>query len=372
MIEVAVTSPLPGRAEAMLGDRFALRVHRGAALTGEDELAAFIGAAAGAVTLLANPVSRTVLERCLELRVVGNVAVGYDNIDVAAAAERGVWVTNTPDVLTEATADLAWALVLAVTRRLGEAEAYLREGRFRGWALDLLLGSGLQGKRIGIVGYGRIGRAVARRALASGMEVACSDRAPIGDAVPPAVQLPLDELLATSAVVSVHAPLERLDPPPARRTAAAPDAAGRGARQHRPRAAGRRGGAGRVLESGHLGGAGLDVYEHEPAVHPGLLGRHDVVLLPHVGSATRETRAAMAELAAANVAAVLEGGEPPTPVVRGRRPAATAVGVLGRLACGRTIGCTRRAGAPAVRSRRAPLRARAAPRGPTRDAKSSA
>lgn len=318
MIEVAVTSPLPGRAEAMLGDRFALRVHRGAALTGEDELAAFIGAAAGAVTLLANPVSRTVLERCLELRVVGNVAVGYDNIDVAAAAERGVWVTNTPDVLTEATADLAWALVLAVTRRLGEAEAYLREGRFRGWALDLLLGSGLQGKRIGIVGYGRIGRAVARRALASGMEVACSDRVPIGDAAPPALALPLDELLATSAVVSLHAPLDAsthhlLDE---RRLRLMPQGAvlvntARGPLVDEAALV-------RVLKYGHLGGAGLDVYEHEPAVHPGLLGRHDVVLLPHVGSATRETRAAMAELAAANVAAVLDGGEPPTSVVRGR------------------------------------------------------
>jgi glyoxylate reductase len=317
VIEVAVTSPLPGRAEAMLGDRFALRVHRGAALTGEDELAAFIGAAAGAVTLLANPVSRRVLERCLELRVVGNVAVGYDNIDVVAAAERGVWVTNTPDVLTEATADLAWALVLAVTRRLGEAEAYLREGRFRGWALDLLLGSGLQGKRIGIVGYGRIGRAVARRARASGMEVACSDRAPIGDAEPPALALPLDELLATSAVVSLHAPLDAsthhlLDE---RRLRLMPQGAvlvntARGPLVDEAALV-------RVLESGHLGGAGLDVYEHEPAVHPGLLGRQDVVLLPHVGSATRETRAAMAELAAANVTAVLEGGEPPTPVVRG-------------------------------------------------------
>lgn len=318
MIEVAVTSPLPGRAEAMLAGRFGLRVHRGAALTGEDELAAFIGTAAGAVTLLANPVSRTVLERCLELRVVGNVAVGYDNIDIIAAAERGVWVTNTPDVLTEATADLAWALVLAVTRRLGEAEAYLREGRFRGWALDLLLGTGLQGKRIGIVGYGRIGRAVARRALASGMEVACSNRTPIGDAVPPAVQLPLDELLATSAIVSVHVPLDAsthhlLDE---RRLRLMPQGAVLVNTARGPLVD--EGALARVLEAGHLGGAGLDVYEHEPAVHPGLLGRHDVVLLPHVGSATHETRAAMAELAAANVAAVLEGGDPPTPVVRGR------------------------------------------------------
>jgi glyoxylate reductase len=318
MTEVSVTSALPGRAEEMLAARCELRVHRGAALTGEDELAAFIGAAAGAVTLLANPVTRGVLERCPQLKVVGNVAVGYDNVDVTAAAERGVWVTNTPDVLTEATADLAWALVLAVTRRLTEAEAYLREGRFRGWGLDLLLGAGLQGRRIGIVGYGRIGRAVARRALASGMEVACCDREPLAETVPPALQLPLDELLATSAVVSLHAPLGpathhllderrlRLMPPGAVlvNTARGPlvDEAA----------------LVRVLESGHLGGAGLDVFEHEPAVHPGLLGRRDVVLLPHIGSATRETRAAMAELAARNVLAVLDGREPPTPVVRGR------------------------------------------------------
>jgi glyoxylate reductase len=316
--EVAVTSALPGRAEAMLAARFELRVHRGASLTGEDELAAFIGAAAGAVALLANPVTRRVLERCPKLQVVGNVAVGYDNVDVVAAAERGVWVTNTPDVLTEATADLAWALVLAVTRRLIEAEAYLREGCFHGWALDLLLGSGLQGKRIGIVGYGRIGRAVARRALASGMEVACSDREPVAAPDPPALQLPLDELLATSAVVSLHAPLDAsthhlLDE---RRLRLMPCGAvlvntARGPLVDEAALV-------RVLESGHLGGAGLDVYEHEPVVHPGLLGRRDVVLLPHVGSATRETRAAMAELAARNVIAVLDGGEPPTPVVRGR------------------------------------------------------
>jgi len=318
MIEVAVTMSLPGQVEALLAVRCALRVHRGSPLTGEDELAEFIGPATGVLTLFANPVTRRVLERCPQLRIVANVAVGYDNIDVAAAAERGVWVTNTPDVLTEATADLAWALVLAVTRRLGEAEDYLRSGRFRGWALDLLLGTGLQGKRIGIVGYGRIGRAVARRAVASGMEVACSDREPIGHVDPPALQLPLDELLATSAVVSLHAPLDAstrhlLDE---RRLRLMPRGAvlvntARGPLVDESALV-------RVLESGHLGGAGLDVFEHEPEVHPGLLGRRDVVLLPHCGSATRETRAAMAELAASNVIAVIDGREPPTPVVRGR------------------------------------------------------
>ena len=318
MTEVAVTSTLPGRAEEMLADRFTLRVHRGRSLTGEDELVDFIGAAAGAVTLLANPVTAAVLDRCPGLRVVGNVAVGYDNVDVAAAAERGVWVTNTPDVLTEATADLAWALVLAVTRRLGEAESWLRSGRFTGWALDLLLGTGIQGKRIGIVGYGRIGRAVARRAVAAGMEVAYTDRDAVPDADSRALQLPLDGLLATSAVVSLHAPLTSethhlLDE---RRLRLMPRGAvlvntARGPLVDEAALV-------RVLESGHLAGVGLDVYEHEPEVHPGLRERRDVVLLPHVGSATRETRAAMAELAARNVVAALTGEEPPTPVVIGR------------------------------------------------------
>jgi glyoxylate reductase len=318
MIEVAATSTLPGRAESLLSDRCRLRVHRGAALTGEDELADFIGSAEGAVTLLANPVTATVLDRCPRLRVVGNVAVGYDNVDVRAAGERGVWVTNTPDVLTEATADLAWALVLAVTRRLGEAEAYLRDDRFTGWGLELLLGTGIQDKRIGIVGYGRIGRAVARRALASGMDVVYADRGTVEDPDPPALELPLDELLATSAVVSLHAPLtdetrHLLDE---RRLRLMPRGAvlvntARGPLVDEAALV-------RVLEGGHLGGAGLDVYEHEPEVHPGLRERSDVVLLPHIGSATRETRAAMAELAARNVLAVLQGEAPPTPVVRGR------------------------------------------------------
>jgi len=318
VIEVAATSTLPGRAESLLSDRFQLRVHRGAALTGEDELADFIGSAEGAVTLLANPVTATVLDRCPGLRVVGNVAVGYDNVDVRAAGERGVWVTNTPDVLTEATADLAWALVLAVTRRLGEAEAYLREGRFTGWGLELLLGTGIQDKRIGIVGYGRIGRAVARRAIASGMDVVYADRGTIEDPDPPAHRLPLDELLATSAVVSLHAPLtdetrHLLDE---RRLRLMPRGAVLVNTARGPLVD--EGALVRVLEAGHLGGAGLDVYEHEPEVHPGLRERPDVMLLPHVGSATRATRAAMAELAARNVLAVLTGGEPPTPVVRGR------------------------------------------------------
>jgi glyoxylate reductase len=313
--EVAVTASLPGRAEHMLRSVARVRIHDGERLLDEGPLARFASGADGLLTLLENPVGERLLGACPGLRVVGNCAVGHDNIDLAAARRHGVWVTNTPDVLTEATADLTWALILAVTRRVVEGEQLLRSGGYTGWALDLLLGSGLQGRRLGIVGLGRIGRAVARRAPAFGMEVVAVDPSAPADHDPRVALVGLDELLATAHVVSLHCPLSattrhlldeaRLEAMP--RGAFVINTA-RGPLLDE-------GALVRVLESGHLGGAGLDVFEHEPEVHPGLLRRRDVVLLPHIGSATRETRAAMAELAAANVVAVLEGRRPPTPVV---------------------------------------------------------
>jgi glyoxylate reductase len=315
---VAVTSELPGRALAWLDEAFDTRVHRGAALTDEDALAEFVGDRDGLLCLLANPVSDAVLEACPHLRAVANCAVGHDNIDLEACRRRGVWVTNTPDVLTEATADLAWALILAVTRRLVEADALVRSGRWSGWALDQMLGTGLQGARLGIVGFGRIGRAVARRAPAFGLEVVVCDPDPDPEPGVDVLAVDLDELLATSDVVSLHAPLDDgtrhlIDEARLRsmRRGAVLVNTARGPLVDE-------GALVRVLDDGHLGGAGLDVYEHEPRVHPGLMDRPDVVLLPHIGSATRATRAAMAELAARNLLAALTGEEPPTPVVRGR------------------------------------------------------
>jgi glyoxylate reductase len=301
----------------MLGRHFEVRVHRGPQLVDEEELAEFIGPADGAVTLLANPITPRVLEACPALKVVGNVAVGFDNVDLVAAEERGVWITNTPDVLTEATADLAWALILAVTRRVVEGDEYVRQGRFQGWALDFMLGSGLQERTLGVVGFGRIGRAVARRGVAFGMKLVYNDIVEQEDTDPPARFEQLEELLKVSHVVSIHAPLTAdtyhlLDE---RRLSLMPPGSylintSRGPLVDEDALV-------RALSGGHLGGAGLDVYEHEPVVHPALVNRSDVVLLPHVGSATAETRAAMAELAVRNVVAVLEGREPPTPVVRG-------------------------------------------------------
>ncbi len=314
---IAVTAPLPGSALDRLAGRWPVRVRETAGPMDEEEVAAFIGEAAAAITLLSHPVTARVLEACPRLAVVANYAVGYDNVDVEAARRLGIWVTNTPDVLTEATADLAWALILAVTRRLLEGDALVRRGEFRGWEPSLLLGTGLQGKTLGIVGFGRIGRAVARRAPAFGMEVLHASRRAREGA--PGRRVGLDELLGESDVVSLHCPLT----PETRHLLD-----GRRLRSMRRGAVLINTARGPVvdeaalveaLRGGHLGGAGLDVYEREPEVHPGLLGLPNVVLLPHVGSATVETRSAMADLAAANVAAVLQGSEPPTPVVRGRR-----------------------------------------------------
>ncbi len=312
-MEIAVTAGWPGDALDRLRERYTVRVREKETLLDEEALAAFIGGAHAAMTILADPVTDGVMAACPNLRIVANVAVGYNNVDLEAAARRGIWVTNTPDVLTEATADLAWALILAVTRRVVEGDRMVREGRFHGWRPDLLLGRGLQGRTLGLLGYGRIGRAVARRGRAFGMTVLFHDPGVLageaGDR-----QVGLDALLAGSDVLSIHCPLtpstrgllgrERLR---AMRPGAFLVNTARGPVVDE-------GALVEALESGHLAGAGLDVYEREPEVHPGLLDRQDVVLLPHAGSATVETRSRMVELAAENVVAVLEGRPPRTPV----------------------------------------------------------
>jgi glyoxylate reductase len=265
-----------------------------------------------------------------QLRVVANVAVGYDNVDVPACARRGVVVTNTPGVLTEATADLALSLILMTTRRLGEGERLIRAGTRWSWGMFFLLGTGLQGKTLGIVGLGQIGQAVARRAKAFGMSIVYSgprraDR--MIEAALAATQLPLDELLATADVVTLHCALDE-------RTRHLIDA--RALARMRRTAFLVNTSRGPVvdeqalvdaLRAGKIAGAGLDVYEHEPAVNPGLLELDNVVLLPHLGSATVETRRAMALLAARNAVAVLRGEAPLTPVPgSARRPAGAGYG----------------------------------------------
>ncbi len=265
------------------------------------------------VTLLNHPVTRRVLEACPRLRVVANAAAGFDNVDVAAARGRGVFVTNTPGVLDRATADLTWALILACCRRVVEADRFLREGRFHGWEPDLLLGMDLNGKVLGVVGMGRIGTEVARRAGAFGMKVAY--HGPTAAPPPfPAEAMDLDALLGAADVLTLHVPLTpstrglldrrrlmRMKP------GAVLINTSRGAVVDE-------GALAELLASGRLRAAGLDVYEREPAVHPGLMGLSNAVLLPHIGSAGEETRRTMADWALENAGRVLGGGAPLTNV----------------------------------------------------------
>ncbi|MFN8038283.1 MAG: D-glycerate dehydrogenase [Acidimicrobiales bacterium] len=314
---VYVTRPLPEPATAPLAAAgLAVRQHEPDRPPTADELRAGVADAAALVCLLTDRVDGDLLDAAPGLRVVANVAVGFDNIDVAACTERGVVATNTPGVLTEATADLAWALLLAAARRVGEGERLVRSGGWEGWSPTQLVGQPVHGRTIGIVGMGAIGTAVARRARGFGMEVLYASRSPRpeAEAGTGARRVPLDELLATADVVSLHTPLT----PETRHLIDAAALA-----RMKPTAILVNTARGPVvdevalveaLRTGRIAAAGLDVFEREPALADGLAELDNAVVLPHLGSATTEARAAMVGLACANVVAVLAGGEPPTPL----------------------------------------------------------
>ena len=245
------------------------------------------------------------------LRVIANVAVGYDNIDVAAAHEHRIVVCNTPGVLDETTADLAFALILAAARLAHDAESDLRAGTWHGWGITQYLGRDVHGATLGIVGYGRIGRAVARRASGFGMQVIHHARHDSGE---PGYVGDLDELLAVSDIVSLHVPggdttrhLIDADRLARMKATAVLVNTARGPVVDEAALAD-------ALHNGRLFAAGLDVFEHEPDVHPHLLTAPRTVLLPHIGSASQATRTRMARLATAAVRTVLEGGTPPNVV----------------------------------------------------------
>jgi len=296
---VVLTAAFPNIAREILAGEFDVIEHPTEHNRTEDDVITILADADAAITLLQDPITRRVLESNPNLRIVSNFAVGYNNIDIDAARELGIVVTNTPGVLTEATADLTMALVLAVTRRIVEGDHEIRTlGRCE-WEPLKLLGASLQGKRLGILGMGRIGTAVAKRADAFGMEIVGVRR---GDS--------LDELLATSDIVSIHAPLSRETHHLIDAAALAKMKPGaflintaRGALVDENALCD-------ALESGRLRGAGLDVYEFEPEVNPRLLRMKNVVVLPHIGSATVEARNAMARIAATNVLLCLRGQEP--------------------------------------------------------------
>lgn len=297
---IVSTAALPADLAALVGGEVEL-IAPAAGAVPLASLARELATADALVPLLTERVDAAVLDAAPRLRIVANYAVGFDNIDVAAATARGVCVANTPDVLTEATADLTFALILAAARRLGEGERLVRGGRWTGWAPDQLLGVDVHGRTLGLVGYGRIARAVARRAAGFAMEVLYTTR---GGGVA------LDELCARADVISVHCPLTpqtrglfdaarlaRLKP-----TAILVNTARGPIVDEAALAA--------ALAAGRLAGAGLDVFAEEPAIHPALLACERVVLAPHIGSATTTARRRMVELCASAVRAVRSGEQP--------------------------------------------------------------
>jgi glyoxylate reductase len=306
---VLATRALPEPSLSTLVPDFEVRVLSGR--PGEEELAREVAGADALITLVHDPVTETVLRAGKNLKIVAQYGVGLDNIDRAAAAARGIIVTNTPNVLTDATADMTLALLLALARRVVEGDRLVRSGEFSGWQPELLLGSDLKGKTFGVLGPGRIGRAVARRARAFGMTVIACGRSPRDEDDPDdPPRVSFDELLRRSDVVSIHLPLNEETRHLFNAETFAKMKAGswllntaRGAIVDEAALA-------RALAEGQPAGAGLDVFENEPDVTAALLESDRVVLTPHVGSATHETRREMARMVVEDVRRVLSGEKP--------------------------------------------------------------
>lgn len=311
-LNVFVTRKIPQVGLDMLKEASDVVVSPHDRVLSKNELIQGVEGVHGLLCLLTDEITADVMDASPNLKVISNYAVGYNNVDVAAATERGILVTNTPGVLTDATADLAWTLVMSVSRRVVEGDALTRAGEFTGWDPMLLLGGGVAEKTIGIVGMGRIGQAVAKRATGFDMEILYNDIEPV-----PSIEerygarfVTLDELLKASDFITLHAPLT----PKTRymigsrefglmkETAYLVNTA-RGPLVDEKALV-------KALRDKVIAGAGLDVYEDEPELAPGLAELPNVVLLPHLGSATLETRSKMAEMAAANVLAALEGKRP--------------------------------------------------------------
>jgi glyoxylate reductase len=312
MYRLLITRKLPSSVLAKLHAIGDVDLYTGDAAIPPDELRARVADKDALVCLLTDRIDQQVMDASPSLKIVANVAVGFNNVDVPYARSRGIVVTNTPDVLTESVADFTWSLILAITRRLSEGERLVRRGEWKGWALDFMLGTELKGKQLGIIGLGRIARAVAARAPAFGMRVAYASRRESD--LPGADAMSLDRLLNTSDVVSLHVPLtpetrhliDKRAFSRMKRSAYLINTA-RGPVVDEAALAW-------ALQQHLLAGAALDVYENEPEIHPDLLSLENVLLVPHLASGTTETRTAMADLAAENVIAVLSGRPPLTPV----------------------------------------------------------
>jgi D-3-phosphoglycerate dehydrogenase len=313
---VYVSRPIPEPGLDLLRESCDVEVKPTDEMVPREELLEKVKGRDALLCLLTETIDEEIIKAGSDLKIIANYAVGYDNVDVESATKHGIWVSNTPGVLTDTTADMAWALIFTVARRIVEADKFLRAGKFNGWSATMLLGGDVYGKTLGVVGVGRIGAAVARRTTGFNMKVLYTDVRPneelekeIG-----AKKVDMETLLKESDFVSVHVPLmpetehlidkkaiEMMKPTaylintsrgPVIDEAALADA----------------------LRDKVIAGAGLDVYEKEPEVHPGLIGLDNVVLTPHTASGSIETRSKMSVMAATNVVAVLDGKTPPNAV----------------------------------------------------------
>jgi glyoxylate reductase len=314
---ILISRILPEEAVARARSRAVVDLHEADKPLGRTELIARLKGRQGLVCLITDAIDAPLLAACPDLKVVANVAVGFNNIDVAEATKRGVVITHTPDVLTETTADFAWTLLMATARRVVEADRYVREGKFTQWEFMLLLGGDIHGKTLGIIGFGRIGRAMARRARGFDMRVLYQDAVaadPATERELRAMRTDTATLLRESDFVTLHTPLlpetqhliNTQSLKTMKKTAYLVNAS-RGPVVDEAALA-------QALKEGWIAGAGIDVFEREPEVYPALLGLPNAVLAPHIASASSDTRLKMANLAVDNCLAVLEGKTPPTPV----------------------------------------------------------
>jgi lactate dehydrogenase-like 2-hydroxyacid dehydrogenase len=312
--KVLSTRPLFEAARKILNEHFEVEYWKDPERISRHELLKRVAGKDALVCLLTEKVNEELLEAAPRLRIAATVSVGHDNIDLAACTKHKVVATNTPGVLDDTTADFAWTLIMAVARRLIEADAWMRSGTWPGWDLDQLCGGDVWGKTLGIIGFGRIGRGVARRSQGFNMRVIYHDAQRVSPEVEKELHaefVDLDRLFAESDFISVHVPLL----PSTRHLINAQNLA-----KMKPTAYLINTSRGPVvdeaalaaaLQAKKLAGAGLDVYENEPKAHPALIERKDVILAPHIASASVETRTKMAVMAAENVVALFQGKRPP-------------------------------------------------------------
>ena len=310
---VTVTGIFPQSALEKLKPHCELKINDTEDAPTEEDLKDYAESSSALIAFLTDKVGRGVIEAGKNLKIIANYGAGYNNIDVACAKEKGVWVTNTPGVLHETTADLTWALILSAARRIVPADKYTRQNLFKGWGARLFLGGDVYGKTLGIVGCGEIGRATARRAKGFQMPILYNqrNRLPVEEERElGATFVPLEELLRDSDFVTLHVPL----------TDETHHLIGeKEFAMMKPSAYFIHTARGKVVDDNALvdalkdkriAGAGLDVYENEPGLAEGLIDLDNVVLLPHIGSASEETRTRMAHMAVDNVLDALSGKTP--------------------------------------------------------------